>query len=128
MKLSTKKPKELLQMLQMQRNKKVTTRTASKFYTPVWCEDLTSPFRKPGEFVEHAGYKQLYKDSQSGILLGVIYRREGSAYFAVTSSQIIDHIEKEGLVPVLQNQYLRLFNTKRMLRRYTARLDSSVFI
>ena len=89
------------------------------FYTPVYCDELTNVLDGPGQFVEHARYKAIYEDQLNGRLTGIAYTREGSVYFVVDNPNVLAHIKREGMVPVLfHTPHIRWFENKGLLRKF----------
>lgn len=98
----------------LRRTKKATNQPL--MFSPVFCEELLGAMYQKGEFLPHARYKALFK--RPSILCGTILRGDEPLYFVASNLIVIEHIEKQGLVPLSETEHLHFFKDKKRMNAF----------
>lgn len=92
--------------------------------SPVYSENvLTGSIYKTGEFVPHARMRVIFEDSK--MLFGTCYKKDETLYFVATDREVMEHITKQGSVPLIQNRHLRIFKEKKKMQAYVQQVQSN---
>lgn len=105
-------------MLTIKRKKKVS----KLLLAPVYHKEITGAMYRSGDFIQHASYKILR--SQNSLLIGLVYKGEEELYFVASHSNVISHINEQGVVPLTQTRHLRFFKKKRLMNNYLSSITS----
>jgi hypothetical protein len=108
-------------MLNLIRKPKKPTNYSPIFFSQIFTEELTTLTVNKGDFVEHARFRKLFV--APGCLAGEALIKHKKLYFVASNREVIKHIEREGMVPLLQNRSLRFFKDKRRMNRYIAKTN-----
>jgi len=92
--------------------------------TPVYSTNIVSgSIYKVGEFVPHARMRVIFEDSN--MLYGTCYKKEETLFFVATDREVMEHIKKQGSVPLVQSRHLRIFNEKKRMQAHVQKIQSN---
>ncbi|MFY0521597.1 hypothetical protein ACOMCU_27865 [Lysinibacillus sp. UGB7] len=71
----------------------------------------------------HARMKLIFEDEN--VMYGTCYNKEETLFFVATHHEVMDHIRKEGAVPLTQTQCLRLFKEKKRMQAFIGSVNKN---
>lgn len=102
--------------------KKTVKQMNKLVFSPVYSKKIISTFYRVGEILPHARMKLIHEDMN--IMLGTCYKEDKALYFVATDSEVIDHIRKQGAVPLIESSHLRIFTEKKRMQAYINKYQS----
>lgn len=106
-----------------QKDKKVIAQKNMLVVSPVYSKKITGTIYSVGELLPHARMKLIYEDQN--VMYGTCYNKDETLFFVATDKEVMDHIRKEGAVPLTQTNCLRLFKDKKRMQSFIASVNKN---